>query len=75
MPNACIACKRNEEDGLCQKRAADDGLPMRCVGPWSQEKHYYLKRYIDIFTTGMRGKFVLNYVDLFCGPGVCCDRH
>jgi three-Cys-motif partner protein len=50
----------------------DDGLIVRPVGPWSQDKHYFLRRYIDAFTVAMRNKpwSGLHYIDLFCGPGI-----
>jgi len=52
-----------------------DGLPVREVGAWSKQKHYYLKRYIDIFTQGMKRKWPgLGYLDIFCGPGKCKIR-
>lgn len=55
-------------------RAGEDGLPVREVGPWSRDKHHYLRRYIFAFTTAMKGKPSwrgLGYIDLFCGPGLC----
>jgi three-Cys-motif partner protein len=49
-----------------------DGLPARVVKPWSEEKLYFVDRYMDIFANGMRRKWkYLAYVDLFAGPGVC----
>lgn len=49
----------------------DDGLEIAQVGPWSRHKHYFLRKYIDAFTTAMKGKWSgLYYVDLFAGPGV-----
>lgn len=47
----------------------DDGLLLREVGDWSTEKLHYVARYMDIFTTSMREKWVLAYADLFAGPG------
>jgi three-Cys-motif partner protein len=52
----------------------EDGLSVRCVGKWAETKHFYLRRYIDIFTTAMRDKWKLAYVDLFAGPGKCVRR-
>jgi three-Cys-motif partner protein len=51
----------------------NDGLPVRPSGQWINRKHYYLKRYIDIFTKGMKHKWAheLTYIDLFAGPGRC----
>ena len=42
------------------------------VGEWSRDKHYYLKRYIDAFTTSMKGDKweSLHYIDLFAGAGI-----
>lgn len=67
---------RNAPEGICLVKPASDGLPLRCVGGWSKAKHYYLKRYIDTFTTGMRLKWKgqLYYLDLFAGPGKCRIR-
>lgn len=48
-----------------------DGLLIRKSGPWIRKKHFYLTRYIDIFTKGMKKKWDLTYVDLFAGPGRC----
>ena len=48
----------------------DDGLPALTAGPWWQSKHYYLRRYGYIFSTGMHQKWTTRvYVDLFSGPG------
>ena len=51
---------------------SDDGLYISKVGLWSIHKHYFLRRYIDVFTTGMkdRGWKGLHYIDLFAGPGI-----
>lgn len=50
----------------------DDGLLMREVGEWSRDKHYFLRRYIDAFTTAMKDKNWegLHYIDLFAGAGI-----
>jgi three-Cys-motif partner protein len=49
----------------------DDGLYIPEVGQWSSDKHYYLWRYMDAFTTSMRGKWRgLHYIDLFGGAGI-----
>lgn len=54
---------------------ASDGLPARIVHQWSDEKLFYLERYMDIFTTGMKNKWPnLVYADFFAGPGVCIDE-
>jgi len=50
----------------------DDGLYIPTVGQWSRDKHYFLMRYIDAFTTSMKSKQWkgLHYIDLFAGPGI-----
>jgi len=50
----------------------DDGLLIPEVREWSKDKHYYLRRYIDAFTTSMKGKrwTSLHYIDLFAGAGI-----
>jgi len=51
---------------------ASDNLTARCVGPWSQDKVYYITRYADIFSRSMKGKFPnREYIDLFAGSGRC----
>jgi three-Cys-motif partner protein len=53
-----------------------DNFPVRSSGVWVQEKFYYLRRYLDIFSVGMKNKWGgrLYYVDLFAGPGECRIR-
>ena len=53
-----------------------DGLPVRDSGPWIQRKYFFLKKYMDIFTRAMKGKWQnrLSYIDLFAGPGRCLIR-
>lgn len=50
-----------------------DGLIVHPSGPWVKQKYFYLNRYLDIFTKGMkyRWKGNLTFVDLFSGPGRC----
>lgn len=65
-------CGLEEDDRICVVPSEEDGQPVRCVGPWSLNKHYYIERYIDIFHSGMAKTFpILNYIDLFAGPGKC----
>jgi len=49
----------------------DDGLPARVFGKWTRVKLDYLKRYIDLFETSMRGKpwCARCYIDLYAGTG------
>ncbi len=50
----------------------NDGLIIPPVGKWSKDKHYFLLRYLDAFTTAMRKKKwdSLHYIDLFAGAGI-----
>ncbi|MGD2109390.1 MAG: three-Cys-motif partner protein TcmP [Phycisphaerae bacterium] len=51
----------------------NDGLYIpKAVGDWSRHKHYFLGRYIDVFTKSMQDKrwSGLHYIDLFAGAGV-----
>lgn len=49
----------------------DDGLYIPTVGQWSSQKHYFLRRYINAFTTSMKNKWsALHYIDLFAGAGI-----
>jgi len=53
------------------QRPEPDGLETPKVGQWSAHKHFFLRRYVDIFTTGMKNQpFELHYVDLFAGAGI-----
>jgi three-Cys-motif partner protein len=53
----------------------DDGLVVDEVGPWAENKHLRLRRYIDL-ARGARAKFIpprgsggASYIELFSGPG------
>jgi len=50
----------------------DEGLYIPNVGPWSRDKHHFLRRYLDAFTTAMKPKkwHSLHYIDLFAGAGI-----
>jgi three-Cys-motif partner protein len=50
----------------------DDGLIIPEVGSWSREKHHFLLRYVDAFTTAMKNSRwrELHYIDLFAGAGI-----
>jgi three-Cys-motif partner protein len=50
-----------------------DGLPLDEVGPWAEEKHERLRKYVDI-CRAVRRKFIrrrnpATYTDLYCGSG------
>ena len=54
---------------------ASDGHAAREVEPWSEDKLFYVERYMDIFTKGMTGKWAnLVYADLFAGPGINVNK-
>lgn len=62
-------------DDACERVQADDGLPVREVGGWSEDKLFVWHSYIQTTTSSMVGKpqwsAGLVYCDLFAGPGVC----
>jgi hypothetical protein len=70
-----VAKARDRWPDLCKLYEADDGLPAREVGSWTEDKLYFWNRYIDITTKAMIGNpqwpAGLAYVDLFAGPGIC----
>lgn len=51
------------------ERLSPDGLPAPEVGDWAEEKYQHVRYYADIFSTSMKGKWKLAYVDLFAGAG------
>jgi three-Cys-motif partner protein len=63
------------------KRRANDNLPARISGPWTQEKLAYVAKYASAFMAAMAPKrearkwSELAYVDLLCGPGRGIDRN
>ena len=63
--------KCRDTTGNCLVRGSD-GFPLQCVGPWAEDKHFYLKRYLEA-TREARNKYSRYgnavYVDLFSGPG------
>src|SRR5271157_14296 len=58
------------------EQLGSDELPVRGSGVWAGEKLYYLERYLDIVSVGMKNRWAgkLYYVDLFAGPGKCLIR-
>lgn len=75
----CVNCDREAraklEGGCCDIEMAPDGHPARCVREWSDDKHFYFRRYCSIFSSGMKNHWPNRvFVDLFAGPGMCRIR-
>jgi three-Cys-motif partner protein len=68
------ARKTKTENDLCDIKSMQDGLPVRCVGEWAEQKIYLLYQYFGIFTVGMKNKWKLNYIEICSGPGRCINR-
>ncbi|HEX9220335.1 MAG TPA: hypothetical protein VF858_07595, partial [Gemmatimonadaceae bacterium] len=48
----------------------NDGLPTNEIDPWAEQKYQYLGMYAQLFSTGMKNKWLHRiYLDLFSGPG------
>lgn len=47
----------------------DDGLVTPVVQDWAVEKYQHFRHYAQMFTTSMKKKWELVYVDLFAGAG------
>lgn len=67
-------CK--DENGNCLAQGSD-GLTAQCVGPWVEDKYFYLERYLNASREARR-KFSEKgnavFIDLFAGPGKCIIR-
>lgn len=84
MTQKCVFCEEcttkeeKEESGLCPySHLMDSGdvLPLRCVGKWSEDKLYYLNKYMSVFNTAMKNNWTNRaFIDLFSGPGKCVVR-
>lgn len=71
----CSRCGRRTDAGNCPA-PHDDGHVIQCVGEWADnEKHEYLRRYIDA-TREVRRRFgeSTGFIDLFAGPGLVRNR-
>lgn len=68
-------CK--DEHGNCLILGSD-GLPVQCVGPWVEDKYFFLERYLNASCEARR-KFADNnnavFIDLFAGPGRCIIKN
>ncbi|WP_244104306.1 three-Cys-motif partner protein TcmP [Burkholderia gladioli] len=51
-----------------------DGLPVMKVGPWSEEKHVALSRYVDAARKARAKWPYASFIDLFAGPGRVLNR-
>lgn len=64
-------CKDN--NGNCPT-LGEDGLPVQCVGPWVEDKYFFLEKYLEA-SSEVRKKFAEKgnavFIDLFSGPGRC----
>lgn len=65
-----------EWDDACRLVQADDHLPIREVGSWSEDKLFLWHKYVQLTASAMgkRWRSGLAYADLFAGPGVCRIR-
>jgi three-Cys-motif partner protein len=79
-PDARVPASAEREIDSGVIRLAQDGLPARVSGRWTQEKLTYVERYAAAFMRAMAPKrrvgrwSELVYVDLLCGPGRGIDR-
>jgi three-Cys-motif partner protein len=81
-PNTSCKTKCNKkervditENNLCKEATSVvDNMPIRCVGKWAGQKIYHLNQYFGIFTTGMKNKWEINYIEICSGPGRCISR-
>lgn len=64
---------------MCEFVKEDDGLPSTPLGSWTADKLFHVCHYLALTTQAIAGNrrsfSTLNYIDLFCGNGVCvADR-
>jgi len=67
-------CKN--EEGNCPA-LGEDGLPVQCVGGWSEDKYFFLEAYLNASCEARRKFADKNnavFIDLFAGPGKCLIR-
>ena len=69
-------CPQKQGSGNCSVLGAD-GLAVQCVGPWAEDKYFFLERYLGA-SRQARKKFAIKgnavYIDLYAGPGKCIVR-
>ena len=70
------SCKKDrckDSAGNCPTMGSD-GLPVQCVGPWVEDKYFFLERYLTA-SSEARKKFAEKgnavFLDLFSGSGKC----
>jgi len=69
----CKTDKCRADDGNCPVMGMD-GLPVQCVGPWVEDKYFFLERYLNASCEARRmfsDKGNAVFIDLFAGPGKC----
>lgn len=74
--NCEVTCNK-DENGNCSIDGSD-GLPIQCVGPWAEDKYFFLERYLNASCEARRkfadkGNAVI--LDLFSGPGKCIIKN
>ena len=76
MKRNCPNCTVKEKNGNCPI-SGSDGYPVQCVGPWVEDKYYFLERYLNASCEARRkfsDKGNAVYIDLYSGPGKCIIR-
>lgn len=69
-------CKKGnckDDHGNCPILCSDN-LPLQCVGPWVEDKYFFLERYLNASCEARRkfsDKENAVFIDLFAGPGRC----
>src|SRR4030042_7127207 len=73
-------CKRShckDSNGNCPVPGSDR-LPVQCVGPWVEDKYFFLERFL-IASSEARKRFAEQgnavFIDLFAGPGKCIIKN
>jgi hypothetical protein len=69
------SCK--DADGNCPILGSN-GLPVQCVGPWVEDKYFFLERYLNASCEARRKFADKNnavFIDLFAGPGRCIIKN
>lgn len=66
-----------DAEGNCFEPGTDN-LAVQCVGPWVEDKYFFLEKYLNA-TREVRRKYSDNnnavFIDLFSGPGRCIIRN